>query len=290
MVPSPRGLSVAEAPADRFAELVFHVLAHVNATASLAASVYDPNYVAFVEARLGPAHLRALGEDAALLGRLLTTHDMLASAQLLAWTFASEEQAERARGRDLVTLAESDVADSVALAGALGTGPAAEVLRAAAELEGPYVEVLPERHWNAAALRDTLRGLLPCAPWLGRLRISGVRALGLRGRVYRGEIWVGMPGDSFGPTLAHAAFQACHEATVAEVSAHAARTGTPLADRTLEQAAIVLFAARAARAKKEHEHAAWFAHFGKNAPSVALESLGDIPRAVVSARLALREP
>jgi hypothetical protein len=66
----PSLLTVSEG--SRWADLVFHVLAHVEATQALAASLWDRTYVAFVERHLGPAAHRALGEDARVLGSLFS--------------------------------------------------------------------------------------------------------------------------------------------------------------------------------------------------------------------------
>ncbi|MBW2459905.1 MAG: hypothetical protein JRI68_35775, partial [Deltaproteobacteria bacterium] len=79
-------------PARSWPDLVFHVLAHVADTAHLPASVFDPTYVQYAEGHLGPAAQRPLAEDAAVLGRVLPTHEELARAQLLAWLFDDVDQ------------------------------------------------------------------------------------------------------------------------------------------------------------------------------------------------------
>src|SRR5437773_2584246 len=68
-----------------FAELVYHVLAHVPGDA--AASAYDPHYIAWCAERLGPLSERALADDANALATLAPSHDALVRAQLLAWMF-----------------------------------------------------------------------------------------------------------------------------------------------------------------------------------------------------------
>src|SRR6185312_13532879 len=92
-----------------WAEAVFHVLAHVGATARLASSVYDPAYVAAVRGVLGAAEERLLGEDARLLGEIVPTFGALARVQGLAWLFRSRERVVACAGRDLGALAEADV-------------------------------------------------------------------------------------------------------------------------------------------------------------------------------------
>lgn len=201
---------------DDWAGAVFHVLAHVRATAALPASLYDAPHVAAAAAILGPASARSLGEDAELLGRLAPTHDALARVQLVAWLFRSPARARAAAAWDLADLPESAV-DAPRLLPLVAGDPAAEILRAAAELELPLLDALPPLAIDRGALAEAVAALVPVAPRLARSRVGVARALGRRGRVIDDEIWV---GDA---PIAHAAWQAAHEATVAEVAAEGVR-------------------------------------------------------------------
>jgi hypothetical protein len=246
---------------DAWAEAVLHVLVHVRATAGLPASLYDAGYVAEVERVLGPADGRALGEDAAILGRVLPTHEALANAQRLAWLFRSAERAEACAGRDLAELGAADV-DAPALLPGLAGDAAVEVLRAAAELELPLVALLPAIAVDLAALGRALDGVERAAPGLRGFRVGVARALGLRGRVMGDEIWVGAA------PLEHAAWQAAHEATVAEVVAVHGEDG----HYRVERAAIARLAARARAAGLERPHRAWLAHLGDDCSAAAARS------------------
>lgn len=238
-----------------WAEAVFHVLAHVSATAHLAPSLHDPAYVEAARRALGPAEARALGEDARLLGGLLPTFASLAGAQELAWLFRSAERAGACAGRDLDDLGADDV-DAPDLLPRLAGDPAVEILRAAAELELPLLSRLPPIPVDLAALSRALAEIAPAAPLLARCRVGVVRALGLRGRVRDREIWVGAA------TVAHAAWQAAHEATVAEIAERLRAAGEPFDHDRVEEAAIALLTERAYAAGLSAAHATWLAHFG----------------------------
>jgi hypothetical protein len=227
---------------------VFHVLAHVRATRDLASSVYDPAYVALVEESVGPARDRTLEEDAHLLGQALPSFDALARVQALAWLFRSEARVRSACGRDLAALAPEDV-DAPALLPALAGDPAAEILRAAAELEMPLLPRLPPLAMDLGELGRALDVAALAAPLLRACRVFVVRALGLRGRVMGREVWIGDAPPE------HAAWQAAHEATVAEIGKgeHAA----------VEGAALVLLARRAGEAGLGEAHARWLSHLGE---------------------------
>jgi hypothetical protein len=252
-----------------WADLVFHVLAHVPS--STPASLYDPAYVAFAARHLGAADERPLAEDVRALAALAMDPARYASLQGLAWLFTSVEEDERVRERELGSLEARDVADERLLAMLRALGPAVEVLRCAAELEAEAHARLPAIELDPALLEAALDRVGRAAPALAGYRIGIVRSLGLRGRVRNSEIWLGAPGSEAGPELSHAAWQAAHEATVAELS----RTlGPPLHDdRPLESAALVLLAERAAIAGLAGEHAAWFSHFRLDRSVLALSSL-----------------
>ncbi|MBI4953862.1 MAG: hypothetical protein HY908_17695 [Myxococcales bacterium] len=279
-------------PNHAWPDLVLHVLAHVAGTADRAASVYDPAYVAFAARHLGRAGARTLAEDAAALAVLLPSHAALARAQLVAWLFPSPEAAGACAERDLADLAReppAEVACRAALAG-LAAAPAVELaglelLRCAALLEAPSHAALPPAVLaprERAALEAALAALVPVAPLLARVDVVPRRALRLRGRVRRrplaptpgshalAEIWTGLPCDDPGPDVAHVAWQAAHEASVLEVARVAeGATGPAAAERAVEHAAVVLLAERADEAGRGAERAAWYAHFGLDAPHVS---------------------
>jgi hypothetical protein len=256
-----------------WADLVFHVLAHVEATETLPSSVSDEAYRTFVEAHLGPASERALGGDARVLGDVLRDHAELSRVQTLAGVFRDAEHAARVRGRDLTMLMAEDVAEPVFLESAKNGGAAMEVLRAAAELEAPFHARLPPVRTDLEAFDRALQARAVCAPLLTQFRISCLRSLRLRGRVVPGHIWVGAPGVDPPLTALHAAWQACHEATVAEVGAAAARRGLAIVERTVEHAAIVLLTVRAAENGLSADHDTWCATFGSRMPNRDIATL-----------------
>jgi hypothetical protein len=142
--------------------------------------------------------------------------------------------------------------------------------------------------FDARALGAELSRVVHAAPALSAFRIGVVRALGRRGRVRAREIWIGAPGAHFGVSPSHAAWQAAHEATLAEVERIVPREGE--SDRPAEHAALVLLAARAARAGLLSEHAAWVAHFGAGLPPLDSGSLAEPYRGSVTTLLTRPEP
>jgi len=264
-----------------FAELVFHVLAHVRRTAAEPASVYDADWVRFCEGHLGPPNERTLAEDAEALGALAPGHASLARAQLVAWLFGDLERASAAASRELGSLEPEDVDAPELLAPLAEAGPAPELLRLAAELERPFFERLPAPAVDFARAEAALTRQLEAAPGLGDCRVALVRSLGLRGRVRGDLIWVGVPVVAGRPSFEHVAWQASHEASVREVG-----RATSGAERRVEQMAVVLLAARAERAGLSEEHARWLSHFGPNAPDTGEHSLSEVEARAVRELLA----
>lgn len=264
-----------------YADLVFHVLAHVES--AVPASTYDREYVVFAERHLGPAGERSLGADATVLRAVATDHVRYARVQGLAWLFRDPEQAARAARHDLTQLAPRDVTDPALLARLCQAGPEVEVLRCAAELERDPHARLPRPSLDRSELTEALQQVLPAAPRLAEFRLGIVRALGRRGRVHAGEIWIGAPFDDAGPSLAHLAWQAAHEATVAELFARPESRAVP--ERTVEAMAIVLLGLRAERAGLASPHAAWLSHFEGSAGAVDLARLPEPLQACVRSLL-----
>lgn len=245
-----------------WAEAVFHVLAHVRATAHLAPSAYNPSYVTEAARALGRAEDRLLAADAARIGALAATFEQMADVEQLAWLFDSPGRARACVDRDLADLRASDVDHPRFLPAVLRAGAAAEILRAAAEIEAPLCTKLPPLALDERALDQALSEATVLAPLLASSTVGVVRALGIRGRVVAGEdgdtaprIWVGAA-----PTE-HMAFQAAHEATVWEVGCEAAKAGIPWIHEDVERAAIRRLRARAEAQGKREAHQRWLSCF-----------------------------
>lgn len=249
--------------ASAWTEAVFHVLAHVDVGA-IPASCHDLRWIRFAAERLGPARERKLAEDAAVLATLLGDHDRLAFAQALAWAFASAEEARAAVSRDLSELAGD------AIRTALAAGPAAEVLRAAAELELDALEALEAPSSAAEEMRSALAAVAPAAPHLANCQVSLARPLPVRGRAFGTSIVVGVPGVP-GAEAGFCAWQAAHEATVLEIGAG------PFVE--VERRALALLRSRARRAGLAAEHARWLSRIDLSAigPVADVEDVGDLP-------------
>ena len=256
-----------------WAELVFHVLAHVRA--GVAASAYDSTWIAFAERHLGSAQKRPLGEDVEILARTATTHDMLAEVQLLAWLFRDPARANACADRTLSELAPEDVDDAAVLARLRGNG-LAEIVRAAAELEAEAFATLPD---VARELVDYAT-VSAAAPWLARFVIEALRPLRIRGRVRGEHIFVGVASAELSVTPEHVAWQAAHEATVAEVHRRARVNGLAVTHHPLEHTALVLLAEGARAIGESAAHARWIAHFA-NVPPLDRERLDPAWRALL---------
>ena len=251
------------AHASAWAEAVFHVLAHVD-VGRIASSCHDASWIAWAEARLGPAADRALAQDVRVIASALASHDALARAQVLAWLWTDAAGARAATLRDLTQLTDADVADAAALKTLRELGPAAEVLRAAAELELPLLATLDPFPIEDDAFSTALASVARAAPELVRCRVSLARPLPRRGRVHDASIVVGAPGVA-GAEIAHVAWQAAHEATVGEV----ARSGRATFE-DVERSALGLLRSRARRVGLEDAHGRWLT-------TLDLASLGPIP-------------
>ena len=241
-----------------WADLVFHVLAHVRPARAFPSSLFDETYIAFAARHAGPPSNRVLEADAATLARIATSHESLARLQWVARLFENPFSAGAVARRDLSELRDHDVADAAALRALSGLWDAAEVLRAAAELEAPHHAKLPHVPIEPE-LAAKLERVSEAAPRLRGLRVECLRALRLRGRVFGAKIWVGIPSAELSVSAEHVAVQAGHEATVAEVADTARAHGRCLGERDIEHAALVLFAERAARSAIAGAHASWWA-------------------------------
>lgn len=237
-----------------WADLVLHVLAHVQSLSRFPAGLWDPAYAAFVAGAAGPACERALGQDVDVLGRAIGSHEQLARLHLLACLFETPEQALASAAMDLAQLTAQQVAEPRVLAALAECGPVAEVLRAAAMLEVDAWRSLPDAAFPETETSDAFDAMRGLAPRLGDFRLCVSRALGLRGRVLAGEIWLGIPGVPGGPTTEHVAWQAAHEACVAEV---AERARAVLGEREVEHVALVLLSERARGAQRASAHRSW---------------------------------
>lgn len=230
----------------RWAELVFHVLAHVRVAAP--ASAYDEAWIRFVESHAGPARERTLADDALAIAGAASTHELLAAAQLVAWLFDDHARAEACSDRMLEELTPKDVDDPGVLRALQQHRVAAEVLRAAAELESDVVRALPAMTPEATPT---------IAPWVSSFQMIPLRPLRVRGRVYRDRIFVGVAG-ALGVSAEHVAFQAAHEATVSVLHRAARDAKLAITHHSLENAAIAMLREYVDDAAA---HARWVAHF-----------------------------
>lgn len=240
-------------------------------------------YVAWIREHLGPIEARTLAEDADVLRRAASDHDVVARAQALAWVFDDESAVRAASDHDLASLdpASAGVKSAAALSVAKSAGPFAEVLRAAAELEMPLLRAAPWPAIDDDAIARALAEVAPCSPRLARdaTQVFLARPLGVRGRIFHDAIFVGVPGVAC-PDAEHIAWQAAHEATVAEVIADAAGSGSARHDEdeagksmsfvVTERRAIGLLRSRAGRSGLGAAHARWLSRFD-------LSGLGAVP-------------
>lgn len=254
------------AAASDWAEAVFHVLAHVD-VGPIAPSCHEPAWIRWAEARLGRATDRELGDDVRVLASALATHDALAAANLLAWLWKDGAAVRAATDRELASLGAADVADPAALMALCALGPAAELLRAAAELELPRLATLEPLAIDGGAWARARQDVTRAAPELARCRIALARPLVRRGRVHDACIFIGAPGVA-GAELDHLAWQAAHEATIGELLRAGGSSARSFAD--LERAALGLLRARARRAGRVEGHGRWLA-------TLDLRALGPIP-------------
>lgn len=256
-----------------WADLVFHVLAHVEVSERLRASLYDARYVAFVEEHLGPAEGRLLAQDALLLATRLETEESLGDAQLLAWLFETPEEATRASGLELGELPVESVRDAGALVDLARAAPIVEVLRTACEIEAEHHAKLPPIEVDDAALDMALYEAAAASPTLPSYRVAVIRSLRVRGRMRGEEIWVGAPDDFLGIGAEHVAWQAAHEATVRELSRHARALRFSDADE-IEHAALFFTTERARAAGMELPHGRWLRHFDPRTRALAARAPG----------------
>jgi hypothetical protein len=261
----------------RWAEPVFHVLAHLPVGAP--GSLFDPAWIAFVAREAGPAEGRTLGEDLAILRRAID-RSTIVPVQRLAWLFEDVAQVRAVEGRTLAELAPEEVADPrlLPMLTAKPIVAVVEILRAAAELEIEIVQALPPVEPEPVTFD------LEVAPALALAQVEHVRALRMRGRVVDDRIWVGEPCRRDGPSAAHVAWQAAHEATVAEISRLARAHGLAHDHDALEHAALVAMATRAVRAGRGEAHAEWCAHFAA-VPPLAIDAVPNGWREIVASVL-----
>jgi len=236
------------------AELVFHVLAHVPG-ARFSASLYDPAYVAWAEAHLGPASTRPLGEDLAVLAQG-QNQGVAIRDQRYARVFVEPEAARAWTTTQLESLPE-DALDRVDQRDAmLPSDPRLEVLRCAVALElEPWRRLPPPS--LPVDLATELASWVALAPRLEVLPLRALRSLGARGRLWNDAIWIGIP-DDVRTSREEVGWQAAHEATLAEVSEVVA------GDDAAERLSVALLAARVStRAPTRTEsHRHWVARYG----------------------------
>jgi hypothetical protein len=262
-----------------WADSVFHVLAHVDGSADQPASLFDADYQRFCGEHLGPVSQRALGDDRLALGALLRGHDDLARVQLLAWLYHEPSRALADTAIDVGALEATSVARPALLPPLAALGDAVELLRCAVALEAEHHARLPPTRFEAAPreaelLDSALTAAQAWAPRLADCVVIPARALCRRGRLFEREIWIGVPDAAPGPTLDHALWQACHEASLLELLEHAAAWGADAPpERSAEQAALVLLGERAAQHGQQAAHRRWLSHFGRARPALRRDAL-----------------
>jgi hypothetical protein len=207
-----------------------------------------------------------------VLGRVVTSHEALSSLQLLAWLHSTVDVARGLSELELTQLEPTQVEAPEVLLALARMGPAAEVLRCAALLEGDAWSALPCLPDAVGDFRRALDAMVAVAPWLAESSVRRVRSLRLRGRVRGREIWVGHPGGALGVSVEHVAWQAAHEATVREVVEAMESMGKTPWFACVEHVAVVLLADRSASAGMDEGHGTWFSHLA-NAPSTRSEDL-----------------
>lgn len=241
-------------------ELVLHVLAHIESTAHLPSSLYDRHYVEESRRHLGPPDTRALGQDLVALAAVLDSHERLSQVQRLVRLHPSLECALDASRLDLASLGSSSGVDLQLQDQLLrDCAVAAELLRCAALLEAETFLrwPLPAMEPIQSQLDRAMPDVWFVAPWLRRVRVRPLRVLGHRGRAFIDEIWVGIPNQDTGPSLAHVSCQAAHEATVLEVAERAQLDRISLSEREVEQVAVALLSRRAQPSRFSSVHAEW---------------------------------
>jgi hypothetical protein len=243
-----------------WAELVLHVLAHLDSTSELPSSLHSEEYSRAAAQHLGPVSKRAIAEDIGLLSSQLTTHEQLIPLQLVARLHPSLAAARRTQHLELTALVADGDSDLTIRDYLLTECPVpAELLRCAALLEAPHFAnwPLPDLTTRQQKLERVLPVFWVVAPWLRYLQVCMLRVLGLRGRAWPDAIWIGIPDNGQRPSWGHVLWQACHEATVLEVADRAYRNQSELGERSVERLAVALLSRRAANARLRSGHTSW---------------------------------
>lgn len=260
-----------------WAELVLHVLAHLESTAVLPSSLFDAAYLRTAREHLGPAEERDLGRELAPLAELFTNQSALCAVQLVARLHPSLSAALRVARQDLAALDDANATNLGVRTELLTTGAvAAELLRCAALLEADTFLhwPLPDTAILQSRVAAAMPALWPVAPKLRTTRVELLRTLGHRGRAWPDAIWVGIPQDGGEPSLNHVLWQAAHEAVVLEVAERSRAVGAQLSERGVEQCAVALLARRAEASALSEAHAAWLSRMAPEVRSwAAAESL-----------------
>lgn len=271
------GLEIALA--SDWADLVFHVLAHVTGSRAPAA-LHAPAYTAWVAAQLGPIEARPLGEDVGALRALLADANMCAAVQPLAVLFSDAAQARRLATMEFGALTASHGIEPELLACLRRVIAPAELLRCSALLELEAHARLAPAVSEFAQLRAGLGEVVRCAPRLGGCPLRLSRALTHHGRVFGSRVYVGVPDARLGVDSAHVAMQAAHESTVLEVFERARSSNHAWSERRIEAVAVVVLARRAAGAGLTGQHADWARIWGVRAEHTDPASLNAEARAL----------
>lgn len=244
-----------------WAEVVFHVLAHLPTTARFPSSLHSPEYVAAARSALGDVEYRHLGRDIPILSRCMSSHERLATVQLLAQLHPHIGDAMKHAHSGLREIANAHVSEHKTIGALMALEPEVELLRCAALLEATHWQSWPMPSWDELAdqVAARLPALFPVAPRLERTTIRFLRVLGRRGRAWPHEIWIGTPDPKDAEALTLALWQAAHEAVVVETSERVQSDSPGLGEREVEKLSVARLARRAARHGLGAEHQRWLA-------------------------------
>jgi hypothetical protein len=210
--------------AEGYAQLVAHVLAHVDLGRERPGNMYDPRYVAWSRTQLDPATQAMLEHDAALIGARWRARPGLDLLHEQVTLHADRASFRRTAGRSLAQLDPSEVAAPDLLARMLASpaDPVIELLHAClALLDEPLADVLrscaPALERARAEVEVELDRLRPVLPALGQVELAW--AMGRHGRVFGSggalRVSIGAPAAWNGLSPARQALLAAHEQLVA---------------------------------------------------------------------------
>lgn len=257
-------IEVRRGPPGPIAGLIWHVLAHIPSSGP--GGCYQPEYVQYCASRLGNISERYLLSGVRALRRWVSDAELGVSLQRLAWLVGDAE-------------CLGDELDWLELWPAWSSASSAsQYERATRELHAACVQEQStwsslEQPPNTFLLQGGLTELLWAAPLLRGKMVRELMPLWRAGRALpTGEIWVGVAEPGYGPPLGAVLWQACHEATVLELS----EVGI-FSFEEIELGAVVLLAERMRRGdyaealRWAKSYTAWRARLAPGLPNGAQE-------------------